>query len=289
MDINNLQAFIAIAQTRSFSIAAERQFVTQPAISKRIAALESVLNARLFHRSGRRVRLTEAGEALIPSAQRIIDEFAHSVELISRLEGAVGGRLRIGTSHHIGLHRLPPVLSEYTSRYPAVELDIHFMDSEEACASVDRGELELAVATLPESPFPRLQTILVWPDPLDFVVGNNHPLAAQARIDITTLAQHRAIMPARGTVTREILDKALLPHNLRLQIKMETNYLETIKMMVSVGLGWSLLPRSMGEGLIALAIDGLDLQRRLGIAWEKKRSLSNAAQTFIDCCRSPLR
>ncbi len=289
MDINNLHAFIAIAQTRSFSIAAERQFVTQPAISKRIAALESVLNARLFHRSGRRVRLTEAGEALIPSAQRIIDEFAHSVELISKLEGAVGGRLRIGTSHHIGLHRLPPVLSEYTSRYPAVELDIHFMDSEEACAAVDRGELELAVATLPESPFPRLQTILVWPDPLDFVVGNNHPLAVQARIGIASLAQHRAIMPARGTVTREILDKALLPHNLRLQIKMETNYLETIKMMVSVGLGWSLLPRSMGEGLIALAIDGLDLRRRLGIAWENKRSLSNAAQSFIDCCRPPLR
>ena len=182
MDINNLHAFIAIAQTGSFSIAAERQFVTQPAISKRIAALESVLNARLFHRSGRRVRLTEAGEALIPSAQRIIDEFAHSVELISKLEGAVGGRLRIGTSHHIGLHRLPPVLSEYTSRYPAVELDIHFMDSEEACAAVDRGELELAVATLPESPFPRLQTQLVWPDPLDFVVGNDHPLAVQARI-----------------------------------------------------------------------------------------------------------
>ena len=96
-------------------------------------------------------------------------------------------------------------------------------------------------------------------------------------------------MPARGTVTREILDKALLPYNLRLQFKMETNYLETIKMMVSVGLGWSLLPRSMGEGLIALAIDGLDLRRRLGIAWEKKRSLSNAAQSFIDCCRSPLR
>ena len=108
------------------------------------------------------------------------------------------------------------------------------MDAEEACIAVDRGELELAVATLPESPFPRLQTQLVWPDPLDFVVGNNHPLAMQTRIGIATLAQHRAIMPARGTVTREILDKALLPHNLRLQVKMETNYLETIKMLISM-------------------------------------------------------
>ncbi len=289
MDISNLRAFIAIAQTQSFSIAAERLFVTQPAISKRIAALESVLHARLFHRSGRRVQLTEAGEALIPSAQRIIDEFAHGMELIARLEGAVAGRLRIGTSHHVGLHRLPPVLGEYTSRYPAVELDIHFMDSEEACASVDRGELELAIATLPESPFPRLQTQVIWPDPLDFVVGNNHPLASEPRIGIATLAQHRAIMPARGTVTREILDKALLPHNLRLQIKMETNYLETIKMMVSVGLGWSLLPRSMGEGLTCLAVDGMYLRRRLGIAWEQKRSLSNAAQSFVNCCHSQLR
>ncbi len=285
MDINNLHAFIAIAEMQSFSHAAERLFITQPAISKRIAALESVLNARLFHRSGRRVQLTEAGEALIPSAQRIVDEFTHSKALISRLDGAVGGCLRIGTSHHIGLHRLPPVLSDYTTRYPAVELDIHFMDSEEACAAVDKGELELAVATLPETPFPHLQTKMIWLDSLDFVVGPAHPLANGVALDVASLAQHRAIMPARGTVTREILDKALLPYKLRLQVKMETNYLETIKMMVSVGLGWSLLPHSMAEGLVRLPVKQLKLQRRLGIAWERKRTLSNAARSFITCCQ----
>lgn len=289
MDINNLYAFIAISKSQSFSSAAEHLFITQPAISKRIATLESVLNARLFHRSGRRVQLTEAGEALLPSAQRIIDEFTHSKTVISRLKGAVGGHLRIGTSHHIGLHRLPPILRDYTTRYPAVELDIHFMDSEEACAAVDKGELELAVATLPETPFPHLQTEMIWLDSLEFVVGPNHPLTKEEPFDtvngIANLAQHRAIMPARGTVTREILDKALLPYKLRLQVKLETNYLETIKMMVSVGLGWSLLPRSMTEGLICLPIEALHLQRRLGIAWEKKRTLSNAAQCFIDYCR----
>ena len=284
MDVNTLQAFAAVVETQSFSRAAERIHITQPAMSKRIAALENHLGTALFHRGGRRIQLTEAGEAFLPSAKRIIDELHHSRELLSNLDGTVGGRLRIGTSHHIGLHRLPPVLRSFSERYPAVELDIHFMDSEEACAGVAEGELELAVATLPESPFRQLVTHHIWHDPLDFVVGPTHPLAASTHNDLADLAAHRAIMPSRGTVTREVLDKALLPHNLRIDVNMETNYLETIKMMVSVGLGWSLLPRSMCEGLHALPIEGLSLERKLGIAWRENRTLSNAAQRFCDCC-----
>ncbi|MEM7294746.1 MAG: LysR family transcriptional regulator substrate-binding protein, partial [Pseudomonadota bacterium] len=217
-------------------------------------------------------------------AQRILDEFNRGKAMLTELGGSIGGRLRIGTSHHIGLHRLPPVLSEFTETYPGVELDIHFMDSEEACVAVDRGELEVAIATLPESPFPQLETRLIWVDQLLFVVGTGHPLADQTGLGVDELAIHRAIMPARGTVTRDILDKALIPYNTRLQIKMESNYLETIKMMVSVGLGWSLLPESMCEGLHSVSVADLQLQRKLGIAWKKDRTLSNAARMFMAGC-----
>ncbi|MEM7206744.1 MAG: LysR family transcriptional regulator [Pseudomonadota bacterium] len=284
MDVNNLSAFLAIVETQSFSAAAERLYLTQPAISKRIAALETSLDVKLFHRIGRSVQLTEAGEALTDSARRIVDEFSRARERVTTLHGEVAGRLRIGTSHHIGLHRLPPVLREFTQHFPGVELDIHFMDSEDACAAVERGKLELAVATLPESPFERLETMEIWPDPLDFVVDANHALTESNQYAAADLAQHRAILPARGTVTREILDKALLPHNLRLSVTMETNYLETIKMMVSVGLGWSLLPRSMADDLVKLNVDIPILARRLGVAWVKNRDLSNAATTFVECC-----
>ena len=113
MDIHALQAFTAVAETGSFSRAAELLFLTQPAVSKRIAGLEQEFDRRLFDRVGRRVDLTEAGHALLPHAQRILREVEESRQAIASLGGRIGGRLAIGTSHHMGLHRLPPVLRSF--------------------------------------------------------------------------------------------------------------------------------------------------------------------------------
>ncbi|MDH5778224.1 MAG: LysR family transcriptional regulator, partial [Gammaproteobacteria bacterium] len=133
MDLNNLTTFVAVAETGSFSQTSEQLFLTQPAISKRIAALEDELGTSLFDRIGRSVSLTEAGQALLPRAHKILLEVEDSRRAISNLSGNISGKLSIGTSHHIGLHRLPPVLRQFNIAYPDVELDIHFMDSEEAC------------------------------------------------------------------------------------------------------------------------------------------------------------
>ena len=149
MDIDSLQAFIAVAENQSFSLAAEHLYLTQPAISKRIAALESELDTRLFDRIGRKVELTESGNALLPRARNILLDVEDSRRAISNLSGKITGKLSIGTSHHIGLHRLPPVLRSFTKKYPEVELDLHFMDSEEACQAVAHGDLELGIVTLP--------------------------------------------------------------------------------------------------------------------------------------------
>jgi DNA-binding transcriptional LysR family regulator len=162
MDIAALKAFTAVADTGSFSAAAELLFLTQPAISKRIAALESELGAKLFDRIGRTITLTEAGRALLPRAQNILVELEDSVRAISNLTGEVHGTLRFATSHHIGLHRLPPALKRFTQEHPQVRLDIRFMDSEEACTAVEHGELELGIVTLPPAPSPNLTTEVVW-------------------------------------------------------------------------------------------------------------------------------
>jgi len=173
MDIAALKAFITVAETGSFSLAADRLFLTQPAVSKRVAVLERELDARLFDRIGRTVSLTEAGSALLPRARNILLELADSVRAISNLSGEVHGTLRFGTSHHIGLHRLPPALKQFTQLHPRVRMDIRFMDSEAACEAVEHGELELGVVTLPPHPSPNLTTRLVWSDPLAVVVAND--------------------------------------------------------------------------------------------------------------------
>ncbi|WP_163014523.1 LysR family transcriptional regulator, partial [Pseudomonas viridiflava] len=106
----NLNAFIAIAEIGSFSGAGERLHLTQPAISKRIAGLEQQLNVRLFDRLGREVSLTEAGRALLPRAYQILNVLDDTRRDLTNLTGEISGRLTLATSHHIGLHRLPPVL-----------------------------------------------------------------------------------------------------------------------------------------------------------------------------------
>ena len=110
MDLNSLNTFIAIAETGSFSEAGERLHLTQPAVSKRIAALEQQLNARLFDRVGREVNLTEAGRALLPRAYQLLNVLDDTRRALNNLTGEVSGRLVLATSHHIGLHRLPPLL-----------------------------------------------------------------------------------------------------------------------------------------------------------------------------------
>jgi len=282
MEFAALKAFVAVAETGSFSVAAERLFLTQPAVSKRIAALESELDARLFDRIGRTVTLTEGGVALLPRAQKLLMELEDSIRAISSLSGEVRGTLRFATSHHIGLHRLPPTLKRFTQMYPQVRLDIRFMDSEAACVAVEQGELELGIVTLPPEPSIKLTTEVIWEDPLGIVVSRNHPLAEQADVTLDQLAQHVAVLPATNTYTRQIAELAFSRLGLTLEIALSTNYLETIKMLVSVGIGWSLLPNTMlDKHICMLSVEDLSLQRSLGIVYHRERTLSNAARVLI--------
>jgi DNA-binding transcriptional LysR family regulator len=287
MDTQALTAFLAVAESGSFSTAAERLFITQPAVSKRIAQLEQQLGTRLFDRVGRRIRLTEAGEALLPRARQVLLDLEDMGRAISNLTGTVSGTLRIGTSHHIGLHRLPPVLRRFSREYPDVKLDIHFIDSEEAWEAVLHGDLEMGVVTLPPQPDPRLHSQAVWQDPLVFMAAPEHPLARLQRVPLETLTGYSAILPSPVTFTRRIVESLFEEQALTLNISMSTNYLETIHMMVSIGLGWSVLPETMlDDSVVRLNVDTALPVRRLGVVTHPGRSRSNAAGAFLDILNS---
>jgi DNA-binding transcriptional LysR family regulator len=282
MDIAALQAFLAVAETSSFSRAAERIFLTQPAISKRIAALETSLGTRLFDRIGRTVQLTPAGQALLARSRAILRELDDVKRSIANLAGAITGDLSLATSHHIGLHRLPGPLKQFHDSYPGVRLDLRFMDSEKACHAVAQGETELAIVTLPPVVDAPLQSIKIWDDPLDIVVSRTHPLAGAAPASPKVLLDYPAILPGPGTYTREIILKALGPWRHKITVGMATNYLEVLKMLAAIGLGWSALPRTMiDESLSVVQIRKMKIERRLGIVTHAARTLSNAAQAMM--------
>ena len=286
MQLGQIQAFLAVAELESFSLAAERLHLTQPAVSKRIRQLEQSVKVTLFDRIGKRSTLTPNGQAFKPHAERIVQELETYRSGISHQLDAPSGSLSLATSHHIGLHRLPRVLRRFKMTYPQVDLDIRFMDSEEACQGVADNELELAVVTLPETPDPRIDCEPVWVDQLVAVLANDHPLAAQTEIEPASLLEHAAILPSLGTFTRRIINKLFAEHKDRLRITLETNYLETIKVMVSANLGWSILPRSMlDSSLVGRPLRGFDVERRLGIVTLRNRTLSLGSSTMIDLLR----
>ena len=287
MDTHNLRAFLLVAETGSFSLAAQKLHLTQPAVSKRVAQLEQQLSAPLFDRIGRTVSMTEAGEALLPHARAVQLELQAAEQSVRDLAGEVRGRLRLATSHHIGLHRLPPVLSYFNQAFPAVQLDIDFMDSEQAYDLTLRGEVELAVVTLAPAPMPHIVTRPIWPDPLEFMVHKGHGMCRQKSLDLQELSKFPAILPGLNTYTGQIVKSLFDRRGLPIAIAIATNYLETIRMMASVGLGWTVLPRSMLDPSLAiLPIRDTLITRTLGAVHHESRSLSRAARAFIDALES---
>jgi len=293
MDTQSLQAFLAVAETESFSLAAQRLHITQPAVSKRIAQLEESLNATLFDRLPRKIILTPAGEALMPKAKHIIQEIQEIKTELNNLSGDISGTLRIGTSHHIGLHHLPHILRQFHTAYPQVKLAMQFLGSEAACEALAQGELDIAFATLPLEDHPKLNMKPIWRDSLTFVCAHTHPLANIKHPSLAQLAELEAILPESNTVTFEIIEQAFTKEGLSLQtatqsryketISMMSSYMETIKMMASVGLGWAVLPQHMAEDndLVKLKVGPKHFYRELGVLQRKGKTLGTAGKAFL--------
>jgi DNA-binding transcriptional LysR family regulator len=281
VELASLEAFLAVAESGGFSAAGERLHLTQPAVSKRIAALEQHLGRRLFDRVGRGIALTEAGRALLPRARSILGEMEDTRRALGNLDASVAGHLTLATSHHIGLHRLPPLLRAFIGQHPLAPVDIRFLDSEQAWSEVLHGRLELAITTLGPAAAP-LRAVPVWDDPLEFVVAPDHPLAARGRATLRELAAHPAVLPDANTFTHRIVAERFASEGLAPRLQMTTNAMETLKMLAGVGLAWSVLPHTMLDAsTVALRVPGVRLRRQLGYVTHGGRTLSNAARAFM--------
>ncbi|BBM02656.1 LysR family transcriptional regulator [Microbulbifer sp. GL-2] len=281
MEIQWLRAFLAIAERGSVSEGATQLHLTQPAVSKRLASLEQQLGTALFNRIGRRMQLTGAGRALLPRARHILNEISNTERELRALSSSVSGSLRIATSHHVGLHHLPPVLREFSNRYPQVALDIDFVDSEQAYEALMAAKYELAVVTLALKDYPHLNAQVIWPDPCVVVAAPEHPLAKIPELELTDLANFPAILPDLNTYTGRLIKREFDAQGLKLSAKLATNFLETIKMMACVGLGWSVLPHTLvDESLAVLPVKKLQVLRNLGVISHRGRTLSNAARAL---------
>lgn len=283
MNTTNLATFVAVMQTGSISSAAEKLYITQPAVSKRIKNLEDEFGTALFDTVGRSIIPTAAAYDLLPFVRRWLDDYEACKASLQHAKEVASGRLVIGTSHHIGLHHLAHVLKRFIQTYPAVQLEVRFVDSEEAHKAVLEGEISLAFLTLPPTFDRRLNYHTLWSDPLYFVTGTLSPLAQKSKVSLLQLAHYPAILPAANTFTSQITLAEFAKHNLRPYATMSTNPLESIRMLVSVGLGWSVLPETLiNQDLIKIDMtENIELQRHLGLVTNPNLTRSASMQALL--------
>ncbi|WP_111859605.1 LysR family transcriptional regulator [Acinetobacter sp. CFCC 10889] len=282
MNLAAFEAFVKVMETGSISMAAEHLFITQPAVTKRIHSLEDYFGVKLFESAGRGVQATHAAHSLLPKVKNWLNELGDIHHTLSHEQGQVQGKLKIGTSHHIGLHHLPLHLKKYVQDFPNVTLDVHFVDSEQAHEQVLAGDLELAFLTLPPQGDDRLKYVKIWDDPLVFVVAPFHPLAQKENLTLEDLIEYSSLIPASQTYTSQITLAEFEKKGLKPKITMSNNTLEAIRMLVSIGLGWSVLPKTLLNNDLKQLNININMYRQLGMVWHPARSQSRAVLELIE-------
>ena len=292
MEIRQLRAFAAIAETRTFTAAAERVHVTQAAISMQIRQLEQEVGLPLFVRTPRRVVLTEAGERLLERAEMILREHDSALAELAELAGAEHGRLRVGSaSGMVSADALPAVLKRLRRAHPQAEVSVRSGTSEELVGRILAGELDAAFVSLPVQAR-NVETELLSQDQLVAIASPRHPLAAQRVVSAFTLAGEKLILGERGGNTRRLIDEFFAEAGLRPTVAMELSRQAAIKNMVTADMGVGIVPLSVVREdvergrLVRWWIEGARINWEMGVARLSGGYVSPVTQTFLELCRA---
>jgi len=286
VDIDNLKTFLKVVETRSFSRSAEEMKLTQPAISKRIAALESRLGARLFDRIGRTVHLTEAGRLLLPRAKQISSELMRIEDTILNTGDSVAGHLSIGSTAQITTSRLASLLKDFGEKFTEVELNIHIDKSENILESVSDNTLELAICSLYKDSMSHLSQNLrcteLWSEDLHIVVSNASPLALAEQVSPQQLMETPAILPSPSSLASKSIRRQLAALSVEPMVSVHADEFTAMRKMASIGLGWTCLPAGeIDSSLSILSVSGLEFSRTTILVRRRGYTLSKAAEAFV--------
>ncbi len=288
MNLNDLQAFVTVAECASFSRAAERLHVTQPAVSKRIQGLEGLLGCRLFDRVGKRLQLSELGRQLRPRAETLLEQARAFEQALAGEE--VMGRLQVGATLTIGNYLAVAMIAEFRRRYPGAEIALGVANTEAIAAQVASFELDMGLVE-GELNHPELESIPWRADELVVFAAPDHPMARSRGLGDRALRQLPWILREPGSGTRQAFDRAmhgLLPE---LDIAMELQHTEAIKRAVEAGLGVGCLSRislvdAFRRGsLVPLKVPGRDFSRELYLVTHRRKYHGTALRRWLELCR----
>lgn len=291
MEIRQLKAFLAIAESKTFTAGARMMNVTQAAISMQIRQLEDEVGLPVFTRTPRRVILTEAGESLLGRARKILREHDAAIAEIAEIAGAEYGRLRIGSSSSMfATEQLPQILERLKLKFPNSEITVSSGTSHVLVEKIMHGEIDIAFVSLPVETT-NVQTELLFSDEIVAIAHPNHPLANERVISAATLAGEHLILGEKGGNTRRMIDDFFSASNVRPNVMMELSRQTAINRMVENQMGVGLagaknVAREVKDGrLISWFIEGAEIKWELGLARLRGGYFSPIGKEFVRLCK----
>lgn len=290
MELRQLEYFVAVTEEANFTRAAQRVHVAQPAVSAQIARLEREVGEKLLDRTRRDVRLTAAGEAILPYARAALAAVSDARAVVEELTALVRGCVTIGTvtAHNVDI---PALLAEYHRAYPAVDITLCTDNSDALIDGVQSGRLDAVIASVGPDEVPAgLAVDVVTDEAIDAAVGRDDAWSSRTSVTLAELAERPLIALPTGTGIRAQLDNACAAAGIVTKVAFEASTPVALAELAEHGLGVAILPQSLSRsrpGLVPLPITP-ELRGRLVFAWRTAGPISPAARALVDLARKSL-
>jgi len=286
MQIESLKVFCDLAETESFTKAAQINTVTQSAVSQQISALERTFKSLLIERSKKKFRLTREGQTLYEYSKQIIQTYESLHSKLQELKDIISGTIRVATIYSIGLHDLPPYVKKFMKSYPTVNIHVEYRRANQVYEDVLGNVVDLGLVAYPTKDA-KLEIVPLRKEPLVLITHPQHPFARQKSVKLKALAGQKVIGFEPDIPTRKALDKILKEYDVEVKHVMEFDNVETVKRAVEIDAGISIVPQGTvlqeiaKQTLVAVPIDDGDFFRPLAAIYKKNKVLSPAMKQFL--------
>ncbi len=292
MDIRQLQYFVQAARMRSFTRAAESLYISQPTISKMIRNLEVELEADLFYREGKSIRMTDAGEILFTKAQSIVESFASLSSELDSLRNLEQGHIRIGLPPMVGASFFPSVIGQFHRRYPQVTIRLHEDGAKKVEEDVETGLLDIGMVVLPVNTA-KLHCFTFIEEKLELLVPIGHRLAGADSVAMKELAEEEFVLFREDFTLHDRIITECVKAGFQPKVVYESSQWDLISRMVAVGMGIALLPETICRDMdrsrvVIIPVTEPVIPWQLGMVWRKDRYLSFAAREWISFAKGLL-
>ena len=286
MQIESLKVFCDLAESESFTKAAQINEVTQSAVSQQISSLERIFKSLLIERSKKKFRLTREGQVLYDYSKQVIGTYEALHSKLQEIKDIISGTIRVATIYSIGLHDLPPYLKKFLKAYPTVNVHVEYRRANQVYDDVIGNVVDLGLVAYPQRDN-KLEVYALRKDKLVLICHPQHPLAKLKSVALSALAGQKFIGFEPDIPTRKAIDKILKDRNVDVQHVMEFDNIETVKRAVEIDAGVAIVPLGTvvqevaKQTLAQLSLDDGDYFRPLAAIYKKNKVLSPAMKQFL--------